>query len=464
LKEGTKNLSSGYVVAGFEVLTTIIDNFIFSPYFDNNFSRQDLINFFETKCNKFLHCIGADFKGKKRYDKFIKKKISLLNYCRNSEFYGNSEFFLDSGGFQLSIGVLNKDESLNLQNLYYDFLNQYHSKYDRAFIFDMPPGGGCTVFKTFKDVYDENKKSYLKAAEFPQNIRDKIIYIHHFRTPKLWEIYTKILDENDLFDKFKYHGTGGIVANLSTDLAIPCIIYVLPLIPLLSRAIKSKRTFLNFHVLGGAGFRDILFYEMFRIHIMEKYNIELNITYDSSGIFKALMIAKFIHIIKDNSVFKINIGTPNLDMRHKNFNFKIIDLFREGLNKFSIDNNFKKLSFDSPYDPKTGTFYENVRLYSMLCVLNNYSDMTIYFRNIVGELYDLYKNKLYAEFNEKIELITRRINGNKITKKQTSKSSSLINSLDMLTNLDENYAKYLVDKFLSKDEFLNLQKNKLYTI
>jgi len=197
---------------------------------------------------------------------------------------------------------------------------------------------------------------------------------------------------------------------------------------------------------------------------MEKYNIELNITYDSSGIFKALMIAKFIHVIKDNSVFKINIGTPNLEMRQKDSGIKTIDLFREGLNKFSVDNNFKKLSFDNLYDPKTKTFYEDVRLYSMLCVLNNYSDMTIYFRNIVGELYDLYKNKLYIEFNEKIELITRKINNEKITRKQNAKSMSLIKSLDMLSNLDEDYCKYLVDKFLMKDEFTDLQKNKLYMI
>ncbi len=209
----------------------------------------------------------------------------------------------------------------------------------------------------------------------------------------------------------------------------------------------------------------ILFYEIFRIHILNKYKIELNITYDSSGIFKALMIAKFIYIItKDNSVFKINIGSSNLNMRHKNSNIKIIDLYRDGLNKFSDENNFKRINLDNIYDSKTGTFYEDVRLYSMLYVLNNYYDITTYFRNIVIELYELYKNKLYIEFNEKIELITRRLNGNKITRKQNTKSMSLIKSLNMISELDEDYCKYLVDKFLMKDEFTELEKNKLYTI
>ena len=46
----------------------------------------------------------------------------------------------------------------------------------------------------------EEYKKYNKDHKFILN--DKIIYIEHFRTPKLWNIYTKILDENNLFDKF----------------------------------------------------------------------------------------------------------------------------------------------------------------------------------------------------------------------------------------------------------------------
>lgn len=456
-------MSSGYVLCGFEVLTTVIDGFIFGPNFDNNFTRKDLQIFFNKSCAGLLHSFGQNFKGRKRLDKFIKKESVILDYCRDTDFYDNSEFILDSGGFQISIGMLDEKESNTLYNLYYNFLIENKNKYDRAFILDLPPGPGCQIFNNFKQVYDWNKKSYLESSNLPKEVRDKIIYIHHFRTPKLWEIYTKILDGCDLFDKFQYYGTGGIVANMSTDLIIPCIIYVLPLIPLINRAKKCGRKVLNFHILGGASFRDILFYELFQMHVMEKHGIELNITYDSSGIFKALMIGRFIHIIRDGSVFKTNIRSSNLDKRHKDEDMNIIDIYRVALNQFAEENNFKKINLDNIYDPITKTFHEDVRLYSMLYTLDNYSKIHLHFKDILSDIYELYKNKQYDEFNREIESITRKINSDKITKKQKAKSSSVIRSLDMLTSLDDNYCKYLVNKFLSKDEFTELEGKKIYT-
>lgn len=454
---------SGFMIAGFEILASLIDSFFFSPNFNNNFTRKDIQNFFKNKCSGMLHSFGTNFNGRKRIDKFIKKEIRTLEYCRNVGFFDSSKFILDSGGYIISIGLLNKKESEILYNIYYQFLIDNNHLYDRAFILDIPPGPNCCLFNSFKDVYEWNKKSYIDASNLSKKIRDKIIYIFHFRTPKLWDIYTKILDDYNLFDKFKNFGTGGIVANMSTDLIIPCIIYVLPLIPLLNRTIKSGRKYLNFHVLGAASFRDVLFYELFQIHVLEKCGIELNITYDSSGIFKALMIGRFIHIIRDGSVFKTNIRSSNLNKRHKDKDINIIDIYRDALNGFADDNNFKRISLDNIYDPKTNTFYEDIRLYSMLYTLDNYSKMHLYFKDILKNIYELYKNKQYDEFNKEIELITRRINSDKITKKQRIKSNSVIRSLDMLTSLDDNYCKYLVNKFLSKDEFTELEGKKIYT-
>lgn len=449
----------GYTIAGFEILTTVIDSFFFSPNFNNNFTRKDLQKFF----NKFglLHCFGTNFSGRKRIDKFINKEIRTLEYCRDTGFYDKSPIVLDSGGYQASIGVFDKKELNDLYDIYYPFLIDNENLYDRAFILDIPPPG-YKIFQNFKQVYDWNKKSYLEASNLPKEVRDKIIYINHFRTPKLWDIYTKILDECDLFDKFQYHGTGGIVANMSTDLVIPCIIYILPLIPLINRAKKCGRKYLNFHILGGAGFRDILFYELFKMHVMEKHEIELNITYDSSGIFKALMIGRFIHIIRNGSVFKTDIRSTNLDKRHKG-KLNIIDIYKEAINQFAEENNFKKISMDKIYDPKTNTFYEDIRLYSMLYTLDNYSKMHIYFKDILSDIYSLYKDKQFDKFNKEIEFITRSINSEKITKKQKAKSGSVIRSLDMLTDLDEDYCKYLVNKFLAKDEFTELERKKIFT-
>ena len=48
-----------------------------------------------------------------------------------------------------------------------------------------------------------------------------------------------------------------------------------------------------------------------------------------------------------------------------------------------------------------------------------------------------------------------------MSRKQKSKSTSISRSLDMLRNLDENYCHYIVNKSLSKDEFVDLTNDKL---
>jgi hypothetical protein len=85
-----------------------------------------------------------------------------------------------------------------------------------------------------------------------------------------------------------------------------------------------------------------------------------------------------------------------------------------------------------------------------------YSTVQDKMRSIVGDLYSLYESGELEEFNNKAELITRNINNEKITRKQQNKTYSIVRSLDMLSNLDEDYCKHIVEKFLAKDEFIEL--------
>ena len=174
----------------------------------------------------------------------------MYQRCKDMNIFDGCTMIADSGGFQISIGRLSRRESDLLRVMYYDWIEEYHHLLDKAFILDIPPGPGCEIFHNFYDVYKLNLESYERARALPDEIRKKIIYIHHFRTPQLWDIYTKIMRDNEMFPMFEYHGTGGIVANMSSDMIIPCIIYVLPIIPLLNEAKKYGRNYLNFHVLG----------------------------------------------------------------------------------------------------------------------------------------------------------------------------------------------------------------------
>lgn len=449
---------SGYVLAGFETLATMFDNFMEGRRgrFNDNFTRQEISHFLATTTSGFLHSFGQDFPGKKKYHKYKEKEGQLYQFCRDTKLFDGCTFITDSGGFQISIGRLTRSESELLYKMYYEWIVEYKDSYQKAFILDIPPGPGCEIFHDFNDVFEKNLESYQLAKSLPDEVRKKIIYVHHFRTPKLWEIYTKILREYDMFSSFEYHATGGIVANMATDMAIPCIIYILPLVPLLNEAKKAGRNYLNFHILGGANFRDVMFYELFKIVVKNKHNIDLNITYDSSGIYKQVMHARFMYVVDENSyIRKMNIKSNNLN--NKFFpELSVHDTAQRVFDNLSDKWGFKRISVDGLYDPERQTFWEDVKVYSVLYTLDLYSKLQQISREFAEKVYPLYDNGDELQFYLECLEETRLLNQGNMTKKQKIKARSIKRSLDVLANLDEDYCDYLVKQYLSKDEFINL--------
>ena len=467
-------IRSGYVLAGFETLATIMDLFMTGKRgrWNDNFTREDISRFLSSTCSGFLHSYGQNFPNKKKYDKYSQSEANMFTKCRDMQIFDNCNFIVDSGGFQISTGKLTRRESDLLCSMYYEFLEEHSEVYDRAFILDIPPGPGCEIFHSFDDVYKQNIDSYNTAKNLPEHVRKKIIYVHHFRTPKLWEIYTKILREDDMFSSFEYHGTGGIVANMSSDMSIPCIIYVLPLIPLINEAIKCGRDYLNFHILGGANFRDVLFYELFKITLKRKHNFDLNITYDSSGPYKQVMHARFLHA-KDNvgNIQKMGIKPKHMDQRFYfgswggdgSDGITTEQYYQKLMDDLSDKWGFKRIDIDTGYGMyknKSGiyteTFHADVKAYSMLYALNIYSEIHNDMIKFAEKVYPLYEAGMLEEFYKECDHVTKCINQGKLTKKQKIKAHSIPKSLDMLTDLDEDYCKHLVNKYLSKDEFVDL--------
>jgi hypothetical protein len=458
--------NSGYVLAGFETLATIIEMFMDGRRgnFDNHFTKEQISKFLSTTCAGYLHSYGQNLPGKKKLQKYSQTEGDMLRYCRNLGIFDNCNFIVDSGGFQISVGRLTRRESdLLLNNMYYDFLVEHQDAYSKSFILDIPPGPGCEIFHNFNDVYELNMESYQKAKNLPKDVRKKVIYVHHFRTPKLWEIYTKILRDGDMFSSFEYHGTGGIVANMASDMSIPCIIYVLPLIPLINEAKKCGRNYLNFHILGGANFRDVLFYELFKVTVEKNHGIELNITYDSSGPYKQLMAARFLNVMDDQKYMrKMNIKSDNLDFRFTRGQ-SITEKYQEILDNMADQYGFKRLPLNGVYGVypnRSGdlveTFHHEVKTYSILYSLSVYPMIQEELREFARKVYDIYESGDLEAFYTACYSITRHINQGKLTKKQKIKAHSIPRSLDMLKNLDESYCYYLIKKCLAKDEFTEL--------
>jgi len=453
---------SNYVLAGFETLATYFKNFSVKNMqnnWDENFTPDVVSSFLSQTCHGFLHSFGQNFTGKKKYGKYVESEANLFKECRELGIFEGCNFIADSGGFQASIGRIDEHETDNLVNLYHQFLEEEYECIDKAFILDLPPGPGCKLFKNFDDIYYANERTYNLAKNLPVAAREKVIYIHHFRTPKLWDIYTDLLNSEGMFDSFKHFGTGGIVANMSSDTAIPCIIYVLPLIPVLKKAIEAGRTELDFHILGGANFRDIFFYEMFSHSVKETHGVELRISYDSSGVFKGLMRGRMLHILCDDELVR------KVDLRSLALNKRFIsEMTTNDVVKYKIDDmstrfNLKQLNNFHIYSPDTGTFPDDFRLYAAFLVLRTYADVQLLLRQKAAEIYPIFQSGDLEEFNKKCGLVTQNVNQGKITRKQKAKTQSLVNSLNMLVNLDEDYCKYIVGKHLAKDEFTELDPN-----
>lgn len=461
---------SGYVLAGFETLATIIDMFIDGKRgrFNDNFTRADISRFLADTCHGYLHSYGQNFPNKKKYGKYSQNEANMYKICRDMGIFDNCNLVVDSGGFQISVGQLTRRESeLLLNNMYYDFLVDHYDVYDSAFILDVPPGPGCEIFHNFEDVFNLNMDSYQKAKALPDHVRKKVIYVHHFRTPKLWEIYTRILREGEMFPYFENHGTGGIVANMASDMSIPCIIYVLPLIPLINEAKKYGRSYLNFHILGGANFRDVLFYELFKTTVKKYHNIDLNISYDSSGPYKQVMHARFLNVMDDQGYMrKMDIRKNNLDKKFMETK-TVLERYQEIMDHMSDQYGFKRLDIDGVYGmyPNrskiiTETFHHEVKAYSLLYALSVYPMIQDQMRQFAERVFPIYDSGDLQLFYKECFDITRHINQGKLTKKQRIKAYSIPRSLDMLRNLDEDYCKHLVNKFLAKDEFTDLDGGK----
>ncbi len=451
-------IKSNYVLAGFETLSNIIDRYMTGkkPGFNSHFTRDCISKFHKKTMHGFLHSFGQNFSGRKSYKKYVKDEAEIFNKCRRSGLYNNdSLFFVDSGGYQASIGKIDKKEVSTLIELYHEFLENECDSYDRGFILDLTPGAGCKLFSKFHEVYDLNLETYSRAANLPEKVRKKIIYIQHFRTPKLYETFDRLLKENNFFEKFEHFATGGLVASSDACSTLPCMIYVIPMIQLINEALKYNRKTINFHILGGAGFKEILYYELIQKHVKKVHDIDLIISYDSSGIFKGLMVGRIIPIFYENILYKLDLRTNNIDMRFKD-KYTGKDIFFRELKDFAINNNFKLLNQTEIYDDTTGTFFEDIKIYSMLYMLEIYAKIQTYMKDFADTNYKLYENKDFTQLNELVNKTSNNLADGKITNTQKSKSNSLINTLDMLMNLDEDYCKYIVKKVLSKDEFTNL--------
>lgn len=452
---------SSFILAGFEAFGRIVNNFILGKKPDRwnkNFTYSDLSQYFDSTITGFLHSYGEDYAIRKNLKTYGKSQMKMIKRFTDTGLFKDVDLYLDSGGYQISTGKLNRYYSEALLDNYYDFTVEAKDLFKYFFILDVSPGQNCVMFENFEDVYEKNLRSYQEAVSLPEDVRSRMIYVHHFRTPKLAETYNRLLIENDFYQYFNHFACGGIVSNMASDLKIPCLVYILPLIPLIKETIRAGRNYLNFHILGGASYRDVLFYELFKEVVRRYHNIELKITYDSSGIFRQIFVARYIHAFDDlGNIKKMNIKSDNLDRKFYK-DVTIQEKLDEILNEMARKYNFREIDIlNGIYDDKT--MHEDVKVYTMLYIFSLYSDLTSNFESWASDVLDLYETGDQEAFTDLCLDQTVKAAQGRYSSKVRYKTYSIGRSIEMLKDLDEERCNHFITKYLAPDEFTYLDKS-----
>jgi len=382
----------------------------------------------------------------------------LKEIIRNPVFMQNKLVYIDSGGFQVSMGGIKTEDMPTFIKMYHSFLEQNYELYNQSFLLDLPPGPQSEdIFNSYDQIEQLNRLSYQTSVSCDQKLKDKMIYIHHFRTPSLYKTFSKFLWKENLAEGYKYFGTGGIVVNASSDLTIPVIVYTIPLSSVVKYAKEKGIKAFKFHILGGANFSEIFYHKLFSFHIKQIHDIDVEITYDSSALFKGLIIGRYIPVLTRNE------NLLKLDLRSKQLHLRFDDTTIEN-KAYEVMNDlvqfgFKKLDpqTDPIYDIKTNTFSIPSHLYLIAHYLKFYKEIELISQKVAESAYPLFKADAITEFDSVCLEYTRKLNSGKTTKKQKAKTYSLYKSLKVLENLDEEYNEFLVSKFMTGSDLGSLQ-------
>jgi hypothetical protein len=217
----------------------------------------------------------------------------------------------------------------------------------------------------------------------------------------------------------------------------------------------------NFHVLGGANYIDVFYHKLFSHHIKKVHDVDVTITYDSSAIFKALAIGRFIPVFKrDGTLVKMDLKSKTLHTRFDGMN-TVQDTVYILLNEIADNYGFAKLNpEDHPiYDEERNTFSRSIHMYLIFYMLRIYRYLELMSVDFIEKIYPLFEAGKIQDFDNECYQLAQRLNQGKNTKKQKAKIASIYSSLNILTNLDRDYNKYLIHKFMSKDDISAMAGN-----
>ena len=453
MKDKIMNGPSSFISAGLPSMRQHINMFLrdYSEY-----GTDEAVNsFFHANVNKFLTSAGIYIREDKKVDeRVINVYVKLLDRILSKKYLQDCEIYVDSGGYQIQCGMVEREEIPTFIDLYYNnFLENNHQKISYAFTLDLAPGYKACPYHSWEDLKELNIESYSRAANLPKEIKDKMIFINHFRTPKLRKIYKELFDT--FATGFSHFGTGGLVSMSSIKNPPPCVMYTVPLMDVIDHAVKNNLKNVTFHALGETEFKSMFTHCFFEKHVKEKFGIDLKITYDSSSIFKSLGMGRFTYHLdpSDLTIWKVDLRSDYCDNIYRNSPLSNADVFYNEVNDAVVPHGMKTVGTKNDllyYDD--GKFNNLFYAYGIFQMFNTFKQVQSLCYKIVDKLYPLYVADDDISFNQYVESWMLKFNNGKSSKKVYNRANSIYNSLKMLDNMDFDYCDFLVEHHMSCEE------------
>jgi len=461
-----------YIYAASETLLSLIYNTggeIDSDFFEGyitNISNKFLITY-GTGLSKSTKTNYNKLKTPNNYNNSLIKTVFGKPFMIKSFDYlqkNKLQLFMDSGGFQATMGYLGKQELNLFIREYANFISNYNQFFSYFFTLDLLFITGSMANK--KDLLNINHTSFTMLANLPDEIKKKLIFIYHFRTPTIYSIWKEI---SKTYEKqfSNYYSMGGIVAFSGSAKTTPIHLYIIPLCQIIKNALEQKQDNIKIHILGGASYKDVFFYKVISKIIEYYHKIKVEITYDSSAPFKQFQQARICDIlipdtfiiqtlsVKENDLNKIALPKLNIDKTIEQYLFSRYNAMLSNMDKNgkynSILNNRKFYQFNT--DKNQSVLNKEIALIGMLNIANQYKLVEEMSDKYLNEIFYLFENGREEEFFDLIYNKMILLNRMKISRKLRTQYK-LKKSMQVLKDLDIDYIDHVVNTYLSSEEMI----------
>ncbi len=184
----------------------------------------------------------------------------------------NKTLFLDSGGYQLIKNDIKPNRFREWIDTYHTVMEYNHKDIDKIFSLDV--NGNISPEKML-ELNDYSIKESQKLLKKYPDLKDKQLFVIQSRTPELLDIWTELMQVNEVHESHDHYALGGLVG-LRTKInhIVPMTMWLIDYLKGHGKKPKSL------HYLGQSSLLVMILASWFE----KEYGIE--ITMDSSSIFR----------------------------------------------------------------------------------------------------------------------------------------------------------------------------------